>query len=44
MSAPGFLSALRDAVEDYRRFVGARQVSWPRTNPARQIAGALRHL
>jgi uncharacterized protein YcaQ len=43
MSAPGFLTGLRDAVEDYRRFVGARQVTWPRSNPGRQIAGALRH-
>ena len=44
MSAPGFVPALRDALDDYRRFVGARQVTWPRSNPGRQIAGALRHL
>jgi uncharacterized protein YcaQ len=42
MSTPGFLPALRSAVEDYRRFVGARSVTWPRTNPGRAIAGALR--
>jgi uncharacterized protein len=44
MSTPGFLPALRSAVEDYRRFIGARSVTWPRTNPGRAIAGALRRL
>ncbi len=44
MSAPGFIPALHDAVEAYRRFVGARRVTWPRTRPGRQIAGALRRL
>lgn len=44
MSTTSFLTALRDALEDYRRFVGARRVTWPRTNPGRQIAGALRRL
>jgi uncharacterized protein YcaQ len=42
MEEPGFLDALREAVEAYRRFVGARSVSWPRSNPGRRIAGALR--
>ncbi len=44
MHEPRFLAALRDAIEDYRRFVGARSVTWPRSNPGRQIAGALRRL
>ncbi len=44
MSTTSFLTALRNALEDYRRFVGARRVTWPRTNPGRQIAGALRRL
>ncbi len=42
MEVPGFSGALRDAVEAYRCFVGARKVLWPRTNPGRAIAGALR--
>lgn len=44
MATPHFLPALRDALEDYRRFVGARRVTWPRTNPGRLLAGALRRL
>lgn len=44
MSTPHFLPAVRDSIEDYRRFVGAQGVTWPRTNPGRQIAGALRRL
>ncbi len=44
MEEPGFLDALREAVEAYRRFVGARSVSWPRSNPGRRVAGALRRL
>ncbi|HET8587380.1 MAG TPA: crosslink repair DNA glycosylase YcaQ family protein, partial [Candidatus Limnocylindria bacterium] len=44
MQSPGFLPALRDAMDDYRRFVGARSVTWPRGNPGRRIAGALRRL
>jgi uncharacterized protein YcaQ len=44
MEEPGFLPALRDAVEDYRMFVGARKVTWPRTRPGRDVAGALRRL
>ena len=42
LDAPGFIPALRDAIEAYRRFVGARTVSWPRTRPGRDLAGALR--
>lgn len=44
MEEPGFLPALRDAVEDYRAFVGAKKVTWPRTRPGREVAGALRRL
>jgi uncharacterized protein YcaQ len=44
MEEPGFVSALADALDAYRRFVGAATVTWPRTNPGRQIAGALRRL
>ncbi|MDQ2689697.1 MAG: winged helix DNA-binding domain-containing protein [Chloroflexota bacterium] len=39
-----FIGAMRDAVEAYRCFVGATKVSWPRTRPGRDIAGALRRL
>jgi uncharacterized protein YcaQ len=42
MEAPGFLAALREAIEAYRSFVGARRVTWPRTRPGRDLAGALR--
>jgi uncharacterized protein YcaQ len=42
MDDPSFIPALRDALEAYRSFVGADQVSWPRTRVARGIAGALR--
>jgi uncharacterized protein len=44
MEAPGFVAALRDAVDAYRRFVGATKVTWPRTRPGREIAGALRRM
>ena len=40
----GFLPALRDALEAYREFVGARSVAWPRTRPGRDIGSALRRL
>ena len=39
---PRFVPALREAVEAYRSFVGASKVTWPRTRPGRDIAGALR--
>ena len=42
MEEPLFIPALREAVEAYRSFVGADQVSWPRTRVARSLAGALR--
>ncbi len=42
MEEPGFLLALRDALEAYRSFVGAPKVTWPRTRPGRDLAGALR--
>ena len=42
MEEPHFVAALRTALGDYRRFVGARSVTWPRTRPGRDLAGALR--
>ncbi len=44
MQEPHFVPALADAVEAYRSFVGARSVTWPRTRPGRDLAGALRRL
>ncbi|TME31137.1 MAG: winged helix-turn-helix domain-containing protein [Chloroflexi bacterium] len=44
MTAPGFVDALNEAVSAYAAFVGAKTVTWPRTRPARDIAGALRRL
>lgn len=44
IETPGFLDALRTAVEAYRTFVGAAKVTWPRTRPGRDVAGALRRL
>jgi uncharacterized protein YcaQ len=44
MEDPRFISALGEAIEEYRSFVGATKVVWPRTRPARDIAGALRRL
>ena len=44
MDDAGFIPALRDAVEAYRCFVGATKVTWPRTRPGRDVAGALRRL
>jgi uncharacterized protein YcaQ len=41
MEAPGFIAALRDALEAYRSFVGARRIVWPRTRPGRDIAKAM---
>ena len=40
--AAGFIGALGEAVEAYREFVGATKVTWPRTRPGRDLAGALR--
>lgn len=44
IETPGFLTALADALEAYRSFVGATKVVWPRTRPGRDVAGALRRL
>jgi len=44
MAEPRFLEALGQAVGAYAAFVGAKSVTWPRTHPARDIAGALRRL
>jgi uncharacterized protein YcaQ len=44
MEAPGFIAALADAMEDYRSFVGASKLTWPRTQPGRDLASALRRL
>ena len=44
MENPRFISALADAIEAYRDFVGATKVTWPRTRPGRDLAGALRRL
>jgi hypothetical protein len=44
VETPGFIPALRDALEAYRSFVGADTISWPRTRVPREIAGALRRL
>ena len=42
MQEPDFVPALRQALDAYRRFVGARSVTWPRTRPGRDLAGVLR--
>jgi uncharacterized protein len=42
MDDPRFISALSEAIEAYRVFVGATKVVWPRSRPGRDIAGALR--
>ena len=39
-----FITALGDAIEAYRSFVGATKVVWPRSRPGRDIAGALRRV
>jgi hypothetical protein len=39
-----FVVALRGGIEAYRSFVGADKVTWPRTRPGRDVAGALRRL
>jgi uncharacterized protein YcaQ len=44
LESPGFVAALRDAIEAYRSFVGATKVTWPRTRPGRDVAAALRRL
>jgi uncharacterized protein YcaQ len=42
MEEPGFIPALREALDAYQRFIGANSVTWPRTRPGRHMAGALR--
>jgi uncharacterized protein len=42
MDEPGFMPALREAVEAYRSFVGATKVSWPTTRRGRDVARGLR--
>jgi uncharacterized protein len=44
MEEPHFVPALAEALRAYRSFVGAKTVSWPRTRPGRNLAGALRRL
>jgi uncharacterized protein YcaQ len=44
MEDPDFIAALASALQAYRAFVGARTVTWPRTRPGREIAGALRRI
>jgi hypothetical protein len=44
MDEAGFLPALRDGLDAYRLFVDARSVTWPRTRPGRDVAGALGRL
>jgi uncharacterized protein YcaQ len=42
MEAPGFVPALQECLAAYSAFVGARRVTWPRTRPGHDLAGALR--
>lgn len=44
MEDPRFIDAFAEAIEAYRDFVGATKVTWPRTRPGRDLAGALRRL
>ncbi len=44
MEEPAFIPALATALEAYRHFVGAKTVTWPRTRPGRDVAGALRRI
>jgi hypothetical protein len=41
IAEPGFIPALRDALDVYRSFVGADTVSWPRTRIGRDLAGSV---
>jgi hypothetical protein len=43
MEEPHFVPALAEGLSAYRSFVGARTITWPRTRPGRDLAGALRH-
>jgi len=42
MASPGFIGALREAIEAYRSFVRATKVAWPRTRRGREVASALK--
>ncbi len=42
MEAAGFIPALAACLAAYTAFIGARGVTWPRTRPGRDLAGALR--
>jgi uncharacterized protein YcaQ len=42
IGTPGFVPALRDAVEAYRSFVSATTVVWPPTRAGRLVSAALR--
>ncbi len=38
---PRFIPALREAIDAYRSFIGADDITWPRTRAGRRIASAL---
>ncbi len=42
MEEPHLVPALAAALRAYRSFVGAKTITWPRTRPGRDLAGALR--
>ena len=42
VASSAFIEALGDAIDAYRRFVGAAKVTWPRTRLGRDVAAALR--
>lgn len=44
MAEQSFVPALSAALAAYQSFVGAKRVTWPRTRPGRDLAGALRRL
>lgn len=44
MEEPHFVPALALAMAAYATFVSAKRVTWPRTRPGRDLAGALRRL
>lgn len=44
MEEPRFIPALAEALRAYQTFVGADSITWPRTRPGRDLAGALRGL
>jgi uncharacterized protein YcaQ len=44
MEEPHFIPSLAAALRAYRELVDARKLSWPRTRPGRDLAGALRRM